>query len=51
MFIIRTYMKKEIFFQHSESVSPCRVLYALNNGPKESIAESRFEFWHDLTCH
>ena len=51
MFNILTYMKKKIFFQHNESVSTNRARYTLNNGPKMSVAKSRFEFWHDVTCH
>ena len=51
MFNILTYMKKKIFFQYNESVNTNRIRYTLNNGPKMSVAKSRFEFWHDVTCH
>ena len=51
MFNIFTYMKKKLFFQHNESVSTNTTRYTLNNGPKMSVTKSRFEFWHDVTCH
>ena len=51
MFNIFTYMKIKLFFQHNESVSTNLTRYTLNNGPKMSVAKSRFEFWHDVTCH